>query len=63
MKKQNRKNSNGKQSGVSGSLPMLKKLIKQYFKCIEYVPMRAVDCDQERENMLRDKIKKLLKSI
>jgi len=35
------------------------KLLEEYFKCIQYVPMRAVDCDQDEEEKLRKDIEKL----
>ena len=39
----------------------LRKLVREYLKCTECVPMRAVDCDQELEEDLREKLKKAVK--
>lgn len=36
----------------------LKSLVRELLKEIEYVPMRAVDCDQEKVRELIEKIKK-----
>ena len=36
----------------------LRKLVREYLKCTECVPMRAVDCDQYLEEDLRNKLKK-----
>ena len=38
----------------------LKSLVKEFLKEIEHVPMRAVDCDQEK---VRDLIKKLEETV
>jgi hypothetical protein len=37
-------------------LDKLKNTVRELLKAIEYVPMRAVDCDQ-------DKVKKLIKKL
>ena len=41
-------------------LQELKSLIRQFFKEIEYVPFRAVDCNQQRVNQLIEKLEKAL---
>jgi hypothetical protein len=38
----------------------LKSLVKEFLKEIEHVPMRAVDCDQEK---VRDLINKLEEAV
>jgi hypothetical protein len=41
---------------VMNELDKLKNTVRELLKAIEYVPMRAVDCDQ-------DKVKKLIKKL
>ena len=34
----------------------IKQLIIKYLECTQHVPMRAVDCDQDTEEELRNKL-------
>ena len=40
-------------------LKELRKVVRDYLRAIQHVPMRAVDCDQDREERLWAKLAKL----
>ena len=45
---------------IKDELEELKSLVKEFFKEIEYVPFRAVDCNQEKVYELIEKLEKAL---